>query len=105
MAVKVRCCRYGIGAYWLGTAVQVRTAKVFRGRVRSGWAGSVQRIGRVYLVRKDGVWQSRSREVSFGEAWLGRFALERIGLDRQVRDRNGKAGSVQRTGNSWMGRV
>jgi hypothetical protein len=43
------------------------------------------------LVRKDGVWQSRSGEVSFGEAWLGRFALERIGLDRQVRDRNGKA--------------
>jgi hypothetical protein len=37
------------------------------------------------------VWQSRSGEVSFGEAWLGRFALERIGLDRQVRDRNGKA--------------
>ena len=51
------------------------------------------------------VWQSRSREVSFGEAWLGRFALERIGLDRQVRDRNGNAGNVQRTGNSWMGRV
>ena len=25
----------------------------------------------MYLVRKDGVWQSRSREVSFGEAWLG----------------------------------
>ena len=24
--------------------------------------------------------------------------MERIGLDRQVRDRNGKAGSVQRTG-------
>ena len=43
------------------------------------------------MVRKDGVWQSRSREVSFGEVWLGRFALERIGLDRQVRDRNGKA--------------
>jgi hypothetical protein len=40
-------------------------------------------------------WQSRSGEVSFGEAWLGRFALERIGLDRQVRDQNGKAGSVQ----------
>jgi hypothetical protein len=37
------------------------------------------------------VWQSRSGEVSFGEVWLGRFALERIGLDRQVRDRNGKA--------------
>ena len=61
------------------------------GGVTYGLAGSVQRIGRVHLVRKDGVWQSRSREVSFGEAWLGRFALERIGLDRQVRDRNGKA--------------
>ena len=50
------------------------------------------------MARKGGVWQSRSGEVSFGEVWLGRFALERIGLDRQVRDRNGKAGSVQRTG-------
>lgn len=59
----------------------------------------------MHLVRKDGVWQSRSGEVSFGEAWLGRFALERIGLDRQLRDRNGNAGNVQRTGNSWMGRV
>ena len=43
------------------------------------------------MARKGGVWQSRSGEVSFGEAWLGRFALERNGLDRQVRDRNGKA--------------
>ena len=75
------------------------------GGVTYGLAGSVQRIGRVHLVRKDGVWQSRSGEVSFGEAWLGRLALERIGLDRQVRDQNGKAGNVQRTGNSWMGRV
>ena len=45
MAVRVRCCRYGIGAYWLGTAVQVRTGKVFTGLVSSGWAGSVQRKG------------------------------------------------------------
>ena len=65
----------------------------------NGWV----RQSRMGLFRCDAeryvvVWQSRSREVSFGEVWLGRFALERIGLDRQVRDRNGKAGSVQRTG-------
>ena len=48
------------------------------GGVTYGLAGSVQRIGRVHLVRKDGVWQSRSGEVSFGEVWLGRkFAEER----------------------------
>ena len=33
------------------------------------------------------VWQSRSGEVSFGEVWLGRFALERIGLDLDDADR------------------
>jgi hypothetical protein len=38
MAVRVRCCRYGIGAYWLGTAVQVQTGKMFTGLVSSGWA-------------------------------------------------------------------
>ena len=63
-AVKVRCCRYGIGAYWLGTAVQVRTAKVFRGRVRSGWAGSLQWNELVGFCM---VWQGRK----FALVWRG----------------------------------
>jgi hypothetical protein len=66
---------------------------------RCGWgrdACGMFRQSRMGLFRCDAeryvvVWQSRSGEVSFGEVWLGRFALERIGLDRQVRDRNGKA--------------
>jgi hypothetical protein len=86
--------RMGIEKVRQGEAVR-DTARCWRGVEAFGLAGSVQRIGRVHLVRKDGVWQSRSGEVSFGEAWLGRFALERIGLDRQVRDRNGKAGNVR----------
>jgi len=51
--------------------------------VTYGLAGNVQRIGRVHLVRKDGVWQSRSGEVSFGEAWLGSRGLDRSGLIRR----------------------
>jgi hypothetical protein len=72
--------------------VRQEFAKVRRGRDACG----MFRQSRMGLFRCDAeryvvVWQSRSREVSFGEVWLGRFALERIGLDRQVRDRNGKA--------------
>jgi hypothetical protein len=72
--------------------VRQEFAKVRRGRDACG----MFRQSRMGLFRCDAeryvvVWQSRSGEVSFGEAWLGRFALERIGLDRQVRDRNGKA--------------
>jgi hypothetical protein len=88
MAVRVRCCRYGIGAYWLGTAVQVRTGKVFTGLVSSGWAGSVQRIGRVYLVRKDGVWQSRiglfrcdaERHDKDGQSWCVMDCRDRMAI-------------------------
>jgi hypothetical protein len=72
--------------------VRQEFAKVRRGRDVCG----MFRQSRMGLFRCDAeryvvVWQSRSGEVSFGEVWLGRFALERIGLDRQVRDRNGKA--------------
>jgi hypothetical protein len=56
MAVKVRCCRYGIGAYWLGTAVQVRTGKVLY------WPGKF-RLGR-----------------KCAEDWTGVSGTERWGL-------------------------
>jgi hypothetical protein len=39
--------------------------------VTYGLAGSLQRIGRVVLVRKDGVWQSRSLTDRTGAVWWG----------------------------------
>jgi hypothetical protein len=41
------------------------------GGVTYGLAGSLQRIGRVVLVRKDGVWQSRSLTDRTGAVWWG----------------------------------
>ena len=57
------------------------------GGVTYGLAGSVQRIGRVYLVRKDGVWQSRiglfrcdaERRDKDGQSWNGGDWIEKVG--------------------------
>jgi hypothetical protein len=67
----------------LGTAVQVRTAKVFRGRVRSGWAGSLQWNELVGFCM---VWQGRKfalvgRGIGDDLVTSGEAVERRCGLD------------------------
>ena len=58
------------------------------GGVTYGLAGSVQRIGRVYLVRKDGVWQSRiglfrcdaERRDKDGQSWCVMDCRDRVAI-------------------------
>ena len=62
------------------------------GGVTYGLAGSVQRIGRVYLVRKDGVWQSGLGSVLCGYVRCGLLWQSRIGLFRCDAERHDKDG-------------
>ena len=72
-------------AFWLGSAVQVRTGKLCRVRVRPGWVGRGKAV-QVRIVME-----------CFGRVGIGSAVTDWSGATRSVLDRPGKAVQV-RTG-------
>jgi hypothetical protein len=124
-AVKVRCCRYGIGAYCLGTAGNLQRCGGdgthveclgSRGGDRTGTDGwGLKRSGKVRQSRsltdrtgavwRGGLWSGRKfAEDRTGVIWYGKMGYGSLGQERFRLARLGWAG-LHWNGSVWIGKL